>query len=527
MLATLPRPRRYDPLTILAERRDPTSERAKQDRERRACAGDVRRFARHCWIMTETDGPQALWDEKAGKSRLWVWQGALLLLWMLERLVVVLKARQLGVSWLVAIFALWTAMFRPGQSVLLLSRNQIDADKLLEKVAFVFEQLPEWLKPEAVVLARSITFPVLGSEIESLPAAKGVGRSRTASLVVLDEWAFQPWARTIFLALKAVVEKGRLLGISTANGQGALHTAMFMAAKGAQPLVAVNLPDGSATELQTTATAGPNGFRPVFVPSRARPDRQAPDWRVRARAELGQLSDAEFDQEYPEDASAAFIATGRPAFDRASLTGQPVEAGAKDRPGTVIYREAEAGRTYILGADCAEGLATSDWSSASLLERDSGEQVAQIRGRWTPDVYAGHLDHLARLFARNAKPGEKPVIVAVERNNHGHAVLLRLVQLHAGTAAYAIYRAKDKRLGWITSTATRPVMVDELEAAIRLGDVVLHDAETVDQCLAFAYNDDGRPEAPEGFHDDDVFAAGIAWQVRRRAFGRVLGRIAA
>lgn len=517
MLAYAPAAR-HDPLAIAAEKLDPNSERARQDREREACAGDVRRFARHCWIMTETAGPQPF--------KPWVWQTALLLLWMLERLVVTLKARQLGVSWLAAIFALWTAMFRPGQSVLLLSRNQADADKLLDKVAFVFERLPDWLKPEAIVLERSIRFPVLGSEIESMPASKGVGRSRTASLVILDEWAFQPWARTIFLALKAVVDKGRLLGISTANGQGALHTAIFQAARDGQALASVTLPDGTATELQTTPATGRNGFRPVFIPSRARPDRQALGWREQARAELEQLSDAEFDQEYPDDASAAFISTGRPAFDHKALANpelHPIEAGRTDKPGIVIYREPEPDKVYILGADCAEGLATSDWSTASMLDRDSGEQVAQIRGRWTPDVYAERLDYLARHFARNAKPGSRSVILAVERNNHGHAVLLRLAQLIGATPVYTLYRAKDKRLGWITSSATRPVLVDELEAAIRLGHVRIHDAATVDQCLAFAYNDDGKAEAPEGYHDDDVISIGIAWQVRRRAFGRVIG----
>jgi hypothetical protein len=35
------------------------------------------------------------------------------------------------------------------------------------------------------------------------------------------------------------------------------------------------------------------------------------------------------------------------------------------------------------------------------------------------------------------------VIVAVERNNHGHAVLLRLVQLHADSAPYTIYVGRN------------------------------------------------------------------------------------
>ncbi|MFH1475528.1 MAG: hypothetical protein ABIG85_06690 [Chloroflexota bacterium] len=58
---------------------------------------------------------------------------------------------------------------------------------------------------------------------------------------------------------------------------------------------------------------------------------------------------------------------------------------------------------------------------------------------------------------------------------------------------------------------------------MRTGELSLRDAGTVDQFGTFAWSDDGRPEGQEGYHDDDVLAAGIAWRVRRRAFGRVLG----
>ena len=53
--------------------------------------------------------------------------------------------------------------------------------------------------------------------------------------------------------------------------------------------------------------------------------------------------------------------------------------------------------------------------------------------------------------------------------------------------------------------------------------LILHDVGSLDQSGTFAWSDDGRPEAQEGDRDDDVLAAGIAWQVRRPAIGRVLG----
>lgn len=485
-----------NPFAIAAARLDPSSPRAAADRERDQAMADVGAFARHAWILHPTDGPQPFRDH------VWGWQLQLLAIWVVTRLVVVLKARQLGVSWLAAIYALWFAMRRPGQVVLLISQRQEDADKLLEKVAFIWEHLPAW-RVEAKVNVRSITLEN-GSEIEAMPATANIGRSRTANLVVLDEHAYQGFARKILLALKPVAEKGQILSISSGNGQGALHSQLYLAAK-----------------------AGTNGWKAVFIPATAHPDRKAADWHERNRAELSQLSDAEYAQEYPENDVEAIVATGRPVFRHEDLKRQPLETGllGTGAPGLTIYRLPEEGKTYLLGADVAEGLTTSDWSSAQVIERDSGEQVASLRGRWTPDVFATKIDRLAREYARHATPRfRQPVIVGIERNNHGHAVLLALSKLHGGlaTAPYTLYRAKDKRLGWVTSTASRPVLVDQLEEALRTEALTLHDAGSVDQMATFAYNDDGRPEAQEGYHDDDVMALGIAWQLRRRAFGRVL-----
>ena len=492
MTITMPRTRNV--FARLGRSLDPDSEQATLERERVAALADVATFARHCKIQ-DAEGDEIAFGE-AG----WAWQFRLLLLWLATRLVVVLKARQLGVSWLAAMYALWVAIRRPGQSVLLISRNQADAEKLLAKVAYVYERLPAW-KPRAVPLTRTIRFPGLGSEIEALPATENVGRSRTAQLVILDEHAHQPYARKIFLAVKAVAEKGQVLSISSANGQGALHSQLYLAAK-----------------------AGTNGWTAVFVPARAHPDRKVEGWRERERATLEQLSDAEFAQEYPENDVEAIVTTGRPVFRHDDLRRQPIEPGTPGAPGLTIYRLPEANHVYVIGADVGEGLATSDWSSAHVLERDSGEQVASLRGRWTPDVFAERIDRLARHYAAHADATNRmPVIVGVERNNHGHAVLLALARLHGGTAPYQLFRAKDKRVGWLTTSASRPILVDQLEEALRTEAIALHDASTVDQFATFAYNDDGKPEAQEGYHDDDVLALGIAWQLRRRAFGRVLG----
>lgn len=490
--ATLPRRRNL--FDRVAARMDESSAEAKEFAERDAAYADVKAFARHAWIQ-DRDG-KAIPFRDAG----WAWQWALLVLWTITRLSVVLKARQLGVTWLAAIYVLWFATRKPGQTVLVISRRLDDAKKFVEKVKFIYERLPAW-RPIAVFTTDKITFPGTGGAIEALPATEDTGRSRTAQLVVLDEWAHQPFARQIFQALAPVAETGQMIGLSSGNGQGALHSQIYLAAK-----------------------AGRNAWKAVFIPFSAHPDRKIAGWLERKREDLAELSDAEFAQEYPANDVEAIVATGRTVFRPEDLARQPVrrsrELGLE--AGLAMYVAPTAGRTYIIGADVGEGLATSDWSSSGVIDRDSGEQVAQLRGRWAPDIYAAKIDRLARAYGQYATPEQrKPVIVAVERNNHGHAVLLALRALAIG-APYAIFVGPDKRAGWLTTNASRPVLVDQLEAAIRTSAVTLHDAATVDQLSTFAYNDDGKPEAQEGYHDDDVMALGIAWQVRRRSFGRVL-----
>lgn len=99
---------------------------------------------------------------------------------------------------------------------------------------------------------------------------------------------------------------------------------------------------------------------------------------------------------------------------------------------------------------------------------------------------------------------------------------MRAMEIEAGLS-HEQSAGEDGRQGWLTSSANRPALIDQLEAALRTGELHLHDAGTVDQLASFARSDDGRPEAPHGYHDDDVLALGIAWQARRRSFARVLG----
>ena len=195
----------------------------------------------------------------------------------------VLKARRLGLTWLVLHYGVWLAAFNPetvNARVLVFCKNRPDATKLLDRVKAIHDRLPPWLRQETGRdSVTSLELPQRQSELVALPATEGAARQETATLVVLDEFAFPKngTARGIWSAVQPTIEGGgQLVGISTGNGRAG---------------------DGETfAQVWDLAAAGTNGLKPIFLAWDARPDRSI-EWREQQRADY--LSNEEFEAEYP------------------------------------------------------------------------------------------------------------------------------------------------------------------------------------------------------------------------------------
>ena len=141
-----------------------------------------------------------------------------------EKLIVWLKSRQTGASWLLGAYALWTAMYKEGALVLLLSQGEEESKVLLSKSRFIYERLPEGLKTTLGTDSRQeLTFPTMESGIRALPSTDKAGRSATASLVILDEADFHEHLEANYAAVKPTIDDGggQLIMVSTSNAQNA------------------------------------------------------------------------------------------------------------------------------------------------------------------------------------------------------------------------------------------------------------------------------------------------------------------
>jgi hypothetical protein len=150
-----------------------------------------------------------------------------------------------------------------------------------------------------------------------------------------------------------------------------------------------------------------------------------------------------------------------------------------------------------VGADPAEGNPTSADSALTVLDCGAGEECAALAGKYDPSVFAAHVAALAGWYNRAA--------VLVERNNHGHAVLLWL----RDNSRVNLLRDHDGRPGWNATTRSKALLWTTAADAFRDGRTALHSFATFTQLASI---EGATLRAPEGQHDDRAVSYALALQ---------------
>jgi len=172
----------------------------------------------------------------------WEWQREELDAYLGRQVVLRLKARQLGVSWLGIGYCVWKCLTSPGTKALCVSINETEAVKLVGRAWDLWESSPEHLRFEAKVLK-----PVKGrpsSRIEwefedgristliAMPSSPRAGHGETAAVVFLDEFGRHPFAEDSWKAfIPTIADGGQILVVSTANGFGNAFYVLWMNAE--------------------------------------------------------------------------------------------------------------------------------------------------------------------------------------------------------------------------------------------------------------------------------------------------------
>ena len=271
----------------------------QREAEWRRCTSDERYFLENYWHIAHPAFGKILFKLRHAQSNA-------LDHWDEHRYSLTLKARQIGWTTLVAAHQFWLAFFHADQNIVDLSRTERESVLLLRKSKYGFQHMPDWMLergPESLVDHQQKMSFDNGSQITSMPSASDPARGESASLVVVDEWAFLPNPEEAWASIEPVADVGgRIIGLSTANGSGNFFHELWV---------------GSQT--------GNNRFAPMFFPWSATEDRDDAWYESKRDSMLPwQLA-----QEYPTTPEEAFIRSGNPVFDLDVLDAMQihVEAG--------------------------------------------------------------------------------------------------------------------------------------------------------------------------------------------------------
>ena len=455
---------------------------------------------------------------------------------------IILKARQQGISTYCAGRVFWKSYFTPYARSVVMAHDSATSDALFAMSKNLIKNMEGELSPgELKSNAKEIIInsPAMSDKDATASyrlytaGSPEAGRGTTPTIAHLSEVAF--WQHD------SKILAGLFQGISSAPGTEVI---LESTANGAQ---------GEFYRLWKGAVAGDNEYVPIFLPWFITPEyrRTAPEgmeltveeeklvekyaldndqlyWRRLKVAEGGKLK---FQQEYPATADEAFIVSGSNVFNvekldqlipRPVLSKREWEPSSKffddNREGNLqIFNYPDFDTPYIIGADVALGVG-QDYSAAVVMNNRYEVQAVYRNNRIDPSLWGELLFYLGRYY-NNA-------FLAVESNSMGIATLQKLdsmgyVNLYKQTKLANVSNEEGERLGFRTTSATKPAIIGNLKNLIENEDIMIPDPVVIQELKDYIATDTGKTEAAPGCCDDTVIALAICAEVLRTHWDRL------
>lgn len=448
--------------------------------------------------------------------------------------IIVLKARQLGITTITeAVIFAWSFMF-PGTNSLVIAHETDTSQSAFEKNQMFWEYWPY----NEMYEIRSTTQRRLSWENNSairIATARNVksGRGRTLQALHATETAFWDDPQTLMTGLRQTIpnKRGTLVIIeSTANGVGNyFHSTWEDAVAGindytplffswlnhyeyALPLSTINpiLPDLDETE---------RGLYKLGA------DLEHLEWRRYAIPSLCHGDEDYFKQEYPATPEEAFLTTGRNVFPitKLDLAYQPMKGQRgeivlvngrykfyEDPMGKVtIFRRPSTNQDhgqYMIGGDPSR-TTLGDRACIQVINRNTFEQVAVWHGKIDPVTFADEMAKLGMLY--------NTATLAPEMEGPGYATIAALIKMNypklwkfrrgdrGGVAQIAM-----NLYGWSTNYQRKHWAIGNVVRLLYDNSLIIHDEETYHQMRNYVVLDNGEMgNARDAWKYDDAVMA--------------------
>lgn len=472
---------------------------------------------------------------------------------------VVLKSRRVGFSTGIAAIVWHKTTTQPYQLSMTVAHDLEASGTIFAMHKMFYQHLPQPMRPltrefnqeriefENPYFGEPGVKPGLGSSLRIETAQKKtIGRSQLIHNLHVSELAFWPYPKDTLLSVQQCVPRAprtMIIKESTANGIGGEFYQDYRSAKaGETSYFALFCPWYIHEEYTMPLSIRPEAFRESLTDEEKVLRKQHGltleqlNWRRETIKEECRGDVDHFRQEYPSNDIEAFIVSGRVVFNAntllkwADLCVEPAAVGNLRRVGSFVnmrsnphgyvkmWKPPQAGHSYVLGADVAEGIEVStkkyDYSAGDVIDRDTLEQVATIHGHMTPDIFGKELCLLGQAYGK--------AFMGIEANNHGIATLNKV----RDEGYPHLYYRKDieapgrntqtqRKLGWLTTQKTKPSIIDDLAQHVEEETTIINENETIQEMITYVRQPDGKMGAQNECFDDRVMAKAIALRMHK------------
>lgn len=242
-------------------------------------------------------------------------------------------------------------------------------------------------------------------------------------------------------------------------------------------------------------------------------------WRRRKLRNDFQKEPERFLEEYPHRPSVAFLSTGRNLFPIANLEKvyrpkRPLTGDLASVAGRLrftqsgfgklkVYAPPRGDRHYIIGGDPTFSV-RGDYATAQIIDRRTLEQVAVWRGKVDPGRFGQIMVELGYYY--------NTALLAPESNKDGATTIGRVLGLdypnvYQRDAVDTLGQGSSNKYGWFTNQQTKHEMIGVLQSLVNDESATIHDLDTYTEMKNYVDLGLGKYGNANGSPNDDTVAS--------------------
>lgn len=444
---------------------------------------------------------------------------------------VILKARQQGISTYCAARVFWKTYYQAYTRSVVMAHDAATSDNLFNMSRNLIERMDPSMRPSYKKSnAKEIQFEHNEAGYRLYTAGSPeAGRGTTPTVLHASEVAFWQHDEKILAGLfngLSGADGTEVILESTANGaQGEFYRLWNDAVEGKSEYIAIFIPWFVTSEYRR---ALPKDMTLEYTAdeedliNKFNLDDEQLYWR---RLKIQEGGPRKFQQEYPAIPEEAFLVSGSNVFDPQVTTTMKAAAPKvrmeynddlgyfePNNHGCLeIWHPPIFDKHYVIGVDVALG-ANQDYSVATVFDENRVLQAMYRRNNMDPGTFGDVLFYLGRYY-NNA-------LLAVESNSIGNTTLDRLMQmrylnLYFEHKVSAMYTEQTEKLGFRTTSASKPRIIGQLKRLVEDYDIALPSETVIEELKSYVSTETGKTESLQGKHDDCVMSIAIAMEALR------------